>query len=51
MVKPGDSVKVGQKIGTVGTTALLESAIGSHVHFTVTHNDKVINPADFLTAE
>ena len=49
MVKPGDSVKVGQKIGTVGTTALLESAVGSHVHFAVTCNDEPMDPAQFLS--
>ena len=50
-VKAGDSVTAGQKIGTVGTTALLESAIGSHVHFAVTCNDEPIDPAQFLSQE
>lgn len=50
-VKAGDSVSMGQKIGTVGTTALLESAIGSHVHFAVTQNDESIDPAQFLAKE
>lgn len=47
-VSPGDKVTLGQKIGTVGATALLESAIGTHVHFTVTRNDRPVNPEDFL---
>jgi len=34
-VKPGDTVKLGQKLGAVGDTALLECAIGEHVHFAV----------------
>ena len=50
-VKPGDSVSMGQKIGTVGTTALLESAVGCHVHFAVTRNDKPVDPAEFLAME
>lgn len=50
-VAPGDKVTLGQKIGTVGSTALLESAIGSHVHFSVTQNDEPVDPADFLAME
>lgn len=47
-VAPGDTVTVGQAIGTVGQTALLESAIGDHVHFSVTRDGQTIDPADFL---
>ncbi|MBE6983240.1 MAG: M23 family peptidase [Ruminococcaceae bacterium] len=47
-VKPGDTVKMGQSIGTVGETALLEAAIGHHLHFSVTLNDNSINPTDFF---
>ena len=47
-VKPGDQVIAGQAIGTVGNTALLESAIGDHLHFSVTCNSVPVNPADFL---
>ena len=47
-VAVGDSVDVGQKLGTVGTSALLEGAIGEHVHFSVTCNDTPVDPADFL---
>ena len=50
-VKPGDTVTVGQTIGLVGNTALMESAIGDHVHFAVTCDGKAVNPADFLTQE
>ena len=48
MVKAGDSVTMGQKIGTVGNTALLENAIGDHLHFSVTCNDEPVDPAKFL---
>ena len=50
-VKTGDKVTLGQKIGTVGNTALLENAIGEHVHFSVTHNDQPMDPAEFLKQE
>jgi murein DD-endopeptidase MepM/ murein hydrolase activator NlpD len=48
-VKAGDTVTLGQQIGYVGNTALLESAIGPHVHFSVTQNDAPVDPADFLS--
>ena len=50
-VKPGDTVTAGQTIGTVGNTALMESAIGDHIHFAVTCDGKAVNPADFLKQE
>ena len=39
---------MGQTIGTVGTTALMENALGSHVHFSVTKDDEPVDPMDFL---
>jgi murein DD-endopeptidase MepM/ murein hydrolase activator NlpD len=50
-VKVGDTVQMGQKIGFVGNTALLESAIGEHVHVTVTCNDEPVDPAEFFSAQ
>ena len=50
-VKAGDQVTCGQTVGYVGNSALLESAIGDHVHFNVSCNDKTVDPADFLAAE
>ena len=47
-VSAGDEVKLGQTIGYVGSSALLESAIGDHVHFCVTLNDKSMDPAEFF---
>ena len=47
-VSAGDSVKLGQVIGCVGSTALIESAIGPHVHFSVTYRDTSMDPAEFL---
>ncbi|MBO5953561.1 MAG: M23 family metallopeptidase [Oscillospiraceae bacterium] len=50
-VKAGDAVTMGQQIGCVGQTALLESAIGHHVHFSVSCEDTPMDPADFLSQE
>lgn len=50
-VKAGDTVKLGQCLGYVGDTALLETAMGSHVHFSVTYQDNPMDPADFLSME
>ena len=47
-VNPGDQVQAGQTIGTVGRTALLESAVGEHVHFSVSCNQQSVDPAEFL---
>ena len=48
MVAAGDEVTLGQQIGSVGTTALLESALGPHVHFSVTCDNEAVDPAEFL---
>lgn len=50
-VKAGDKVAAGQTIGLVGNTALMESAIGDHVHFSVTCDGKTIDPNAFLAQE
>ena len=47
-VKAGDTVTAGQVIGTVGSTALIETAMGPHVHFAATQNDVPMDPAEFL---
>ena len=47
-VSAGDQVTMGQAIGTVGETALIETALGPHVHFSVTCNDEKMDPAEFL---
>ena len=50
-VKAGDKVTCGQTVGYVGNSALMESAIGDHVHFSVTCNDQTVDPAEFLAEE
>ena len=47
-VSAGDSVTVGQAIGTVGSTALMENALGDHVHFAVTCNGESVDPMEFV---
>ena len=47
-VSAGQAVKAGDVIGTVGCTALLETAIGDHLHFSVTCNGEVVDPNEFL---
>lgn len=47
-VAPGDKVTAGQTIGKVGSTALMESALGDHVHFSVSCNGTPVDPAEFL---
>ena len=48
LVNTGDQVALGQAIGTVGSTALLENALGDHLHFAVLCNDQQMDPAEFL---
>ena len=47
-VEPGDAVTVGQTIGYIGSSALLETALGSHLHFSVACQDVPMDPAAFL---
>ena len=47
-VASGDTVELGQTIGCVGQTALMESAIGDHVHFSVSCDGVLVDPEDFL---
>ena len=50
-VSAGDAVEMGQTIGCVGTTALMETALGDHVHFSVSKDDEAVDPAEFLAME
>ena len=47
-VSAGETVTMGQTIGYVSGTALVETAMGSHVHFSVTCQDIPMDPGDFL---
>ena len=48
-VSAGDTVTAGQTVGYAGSTALVETAMGSHVHFAVTCQEKPMDPMEFLT--
>ncbi len=50
-VSAGDAVTMGQTIGYVSGTALVETAMGSHVHFSVSCKDIPMDPADFLALD
>ena len=43
-VKTGDKVTMGHIIGYAADSAIVESTLGSHVHFSVTHYDEPIDP-------
>ena len=47
-VKAGDKVTAGQTIGCVGASALLENAVGDHVHFSVSCDGQSVDPVTFL---
>jgi len=44
-VRPGQVVEAGRIVGRVGSTGL---STGPHLHFTLWHNGKLINPMDVL---
>ena len=47
-VNPGDEVTLGQTIGYAGDSALVETVMGSHVHFSVSCQDEPMDPAEFF---
>lgn len=47
-VNAGDTVELGQTIGYAGDSALVETVMGSHVHFSVSCQDIPMDPAEFL---
>ncbi len=50
-VSVGDSVSRGDKIGTVGDTAISELAKEAHLHFEMLVNGTSVNPLDYITEE
>ena len=48
-VKPGQKVSMGQPIGYASDSAIVESTMGSHVHFSVTCFDEAMDPSEFLS--
>lgn len=47
-VFPGDVIPRGTVLGAIGETNEAESAIDSHLHFEVQHNDSFIDPESYL---
>ena len=47
-VSAGDTVQLGQTIGYVGTSAMMEYALGNHVHFSVTQAGASVDPEQFV---
>ena len=44
-------VIAGQKLGTVGDTALIESAEEPHLHFEMTYNGESVDPLSYISEE
>lgn len=47
-VQEGDSVLLGDVIGSVGDTAIAESALASHLHFSVLRDGESVDPMELL---
>lgn len=48
MVEAGDAVDIGSELGTVGSTALAEVGVSSHVHLETILNGQPVDPRDYL---
>lgn len=47
-VEQGKTVKAGDIIGKVGSTAAAEGDVGPHLHFSVSKDGKVVNPLEYV---
>lgn len=50
-VSVGDTVKRGDRIGTVGDTSISELAEEPHLHFEVKLGEEAVNPLDYMSDE
>jgi len=48
LVAEGDVVRSGQVIGGVGRQTIFTSLDGTHVHLSVTRDDEMVNPYEWL---
>ena len=47
-VAPGERVEAGDVIGMVGSTAAAENTMGPHLHFSVSKDGQIIDPAEYV---
>ena len=47
----GAKVEAGQKLGTVGGTAMIESADSAHLHFEMEYNGEKVDPVTYISEE
>ena len=47
-VAPGEWVEAGDVIGMVGSTAEAENTMGAHLHFSVSKDGQIIDPAEYV---
>ena len=50
-VKAGDAVETGTILGAVGTTAIAESGVDSHLHLEAWKNGEPVDPMEYLPAK
>ena len=50
-IAAGVKVTAGQKLGTVGETALIESAEEPHLHFEMTYKEEYVDPLTYIDEE
>ncbi len=50
-IQKGASVTSGQKLGTVGSTAMIESADSAHLHFEMEYNGELVDPVTYISEE
>ena len=48
-VRAGDEIPAGAVLGAVGNTALIEAGLGAHLHFSVSRDGELMDPAAFLS--
>ena len=47
-VQAGDTVDIGSELGTVGSSAIAEVGVDSHVHLETTLDGRPVDPRDYL---
>ena len=50
-ITEGAKVTAGQKLGTVGGTAMIESADSAHLHFEMEYNGEKVDPVTYISEE